>query len=239
MTGTEKIGPRMRFCIRTSAIILVLVPFLMVPVFWNHFKTHFSGGIEDSMVTGQWHIVVINIVLFTSFLIPLTYRRKVSWKEFGLVTAFFVSLFVEMYGIPLTVMFVSRAFRVSPDMSVNPLFSVELLGVGFSFTAPMLYGAFLMVLGTVIVIIGWVTLYKRSDHEGLVTTGIYSISRHPQYLGFMLVIYGWMVGWTTLLTVVFGSILVLVYIRTCRKEEKEMGQDHDYGAYKKKVPFII
>ena len=224
MVENHRARPLFRWSLRAAAAVILLLPFLMMPFFWDHFKAHFTGGIEGSMVTGQWHIVLINIVLFTSFLIPLTFRKKVSWKEFGLVTAFFVSLFVEMYGIPLTVMFASRAFHASPDTPVNALFSVKLLGIGFSITAPMAYGAFLMLLGTVIVIAGWVTLYKRVDQEGLVTTGIYSISRHPQYLGFMLVIYGWMVGWTTLLTVIFGSILLAVYIRVCIKEEKEMGE---------------
>ncbi|MGA1819882.1 MAG: methyltransferase family protein [Thermoplasmatota archaeon] len=239
MTGIKKDRPRLRWPIRIAGAVLLLLPFIMIPFFWNHFKAHFTGGIEGSMITGQWHIVLINIILFTSFLIPLTFRKKVSWKEFGLVTAFFVSLFVEMYGIPLTVMFASRAFHASPDTTVNALFSVELWGIGFSFTAPMAYGALLMVLGTAIVIVGWITLYRRVEKEGLVTTGVYSISRHPQYLGFMLVIYGWMVGWTTLLTVLFGAILLAVYIRVCMKEEKEMGKDHDYAEYRKRVPFII
>ena len=103
----------------------------------------------------------------------------------------------------------------------------------------MLYGAFLMILGTAVVIVGWVTLYRRVDREGLVTTGIYSISRHPQYLGFMLVIYGWMVGWPTVLTVIFGTILLIVYVRVCIKEEKEVAREHDYNGYKEEVPFLL
>ncbi|MGA1866630.1 MAG: methyltransferase family protein [Thermoplasmatota archaeon] len=228
-----------RYLARSSAVIILLFPLLMLPEFASHIKAHFTGAIEGSMITGQWHIVIINIVLFTSFLIPLTFRKKVSWKEFGLVAAFFVSLFVEMYGLPLTVMFASRIFHASSDAALDSALSVELLGVDFAFTVPMIYGSLLMVAGTIIVIAGWVTLYKRIDREGMVTTGIYSVSRHPQYLGFILVIYGWMVGWTTPLTVVFGSILMIVYVRTSIKEEREMGKDHDYGSYRKRTPFLI
>ncbi|MBN1538672.1 MAG: hypothetical protein JW939_00885 [Candidatus Thermoplasmatota archaeon] len=228
-----------RWAIRSCAVILLLYPLLMLPEFASHIKAHFTGSIEDAMITGQWHIVIINIVLFTSFLIPLTFRKKVSWMEFGLVTAFFVSLFVEMYGVPLTIMFASRIFHASPETVVDTVLSVELLGVAFSFTVPMIYGSVLMAGGTMIVVAGWVTLYRRIEEEGLVTTGIYSISRHPQYLGFILVIFGWMIGWTTPLTVVFGSILIIVYIRTCLKEEREMGKNNDHGSYRMRTPFLI
>ncbi|MBN1389039.1 MAG: DUF1295 domain-containing protein [Candidatus Thermoplasmatota archaeon] len=228
-----------KWAVRVFAIILIMFPLLMLPEFVSHIKAHFTGAIEGSMITGQWHIVIINIVLFTSFLIPLTYRKKVSWKEWGLVSAFFISLFIEMYGLPLTVMFASRIFHAPPEAAVDTALSVELLGAVFAFTVPMIYGSVLMIAGTIIVVVGWVTLYRRIDREGLVTTGIYSISRHPQYLGFIMVIYGWVVGWTTPLTVVFGSILMIVYVRTCMKEEREMGGDHDYGSYRKRTPFLI
>ncbi|MGA1872643.1 MAG: methyltransferase family protein [Thermoplasmatota archaeon] len=236
LTGDAAAG---RWALRVLMIIILASPFVMPHAFMDHFRAHFTGGIEGSMITGQWHVVLINIVLFLSFLVPLSFRKKISWKEFGLVTAFFVSLFVEMYGIPLTVMFASRAFNTSTGASVDPVMTIRLLGVDFGFTAPMIYGTLLMALGTIIVVIGWVTLYRNIDRDGLVTSGIYSVSRHPQYLGFLLVIYGWIIGWTTVLTVIFGLILFLVYIRVCFREEKEMDLDHDYGSYKEKVPFMI
>jgi protein-S-isoprenylcysteine O-methyltransferase Ste14 len=191
------------------------------------------------MITGEWHVVLINILLFVSFLIPLSFRKKFSWKEYGIVTAFFISLFVEMYGIPLTIMFFSKAFHTSSSAPVDLVFTGRILGVSFGFTLPMIYGSVLMTIGSVIVVTGWVTLYRNVKKEGLVTKGIYSISRHPQYLGFLMVILGWVIGWTTVLTVIFGTVLIIMYIRVSLKEEREMSKDHDYLAYKKRVPFML
>ncbi len=221
-------------------MVLILIFPLFFPFhFLEHLKAHFTGAIEGSVITGQWHVVLINIILFVSFLIPLSFRKKVSWKEYGLVAAFFISLFIEMYGIPLTIMFFSRAFQTTTTAPIDTLFTIRMLGVGFAFTLPMAYGAVLMLLGTVIVIVGWVTLYKNISKDGLVTHGIYSISRHPQYFGFLMVIYGWIIGWTTILTLIFGIVLFVMYVRVCVKEEKEMGKDHDYNSYKKEAPFLF
>ncbi len=37
-------------------------------------------------------LVIISIVVFSLFIIPLTYRKRAKWIDFGLVGAFFVSL---------------------------------------------------------------------------------------------------------------------------------------------------
>jgi protein-S-isoprenylcysteine O-methyltransferase Ste14 len=144
-----------------------------------------------------------------------------------------------MYGIPLTVFFASRYLGGSEKETVNTIFSVDILGVDFAFSIGMIYGSILMIMGTVIILVGWITLYRNLKRTDLVTEGIYSISRHPQYLGFILIIVGWVVGWPTLLTLIFGPILVAMYIRVCRKEEMEMGKVADYGEYRKATPFMI
>lgn len=228
-----------KLILRIPLLILLLSTFFVIPDLVDHFKAHFSGGIMDSIITDQWWVVLVNILVFTSFLIPLTFRRKANWKEYGIVIAFFVSLFVEMYGIPLTVFFASRYLGGSEKETARTIFSVDILGVDFAFSIGMIYGSILMILGTAILIVGWITLYRNLKKTDLVTSGIYSISRHPQYLGFILIIVGWVVGWPTLLTLIFGPILVAMYIRVCKKEEKEMSKVADYREYRKTAPFMI
>ncbi|MGA1821815.1 MAG: methyltransferase family protein [Thermoplasmatota archaeon] len=228
-----------KLILRIPLAILLLSALFYIPDLYDHFEAHLSGGIMDSIITDQWWVVLVNILVFTSFLIPLTFRRKANWKEYGIVIAFFVSLFVEMYGIPLTVFFASRYLGGSEKESARTLFSVDVLGVDFAFSIGMIYGSILMILGTIIIVIGWVTLYRNLKKTDLVTSGIYSLSRHPQYLGFLLVIAGWVVGWPTLLTLIFGPILVVMYIRVCVKEEREMSRTVDYGEYRKRTPFMI
>lgn len=229
----------LNWTIRVLLLLFFLSMFLFPRDLYDHFYAHLTGSIESSVIKGQWLIVVLNILAFTGFLIPLGFRRKANWKEYGLVAAFFISLFIEMYGIPFAILFASKAIQPTGGADLHRPLVIPFLGVDFAFTIPMIYGAVMMIAGTVLIMWGWIALYRNIKKEGLVTTGLYSISRHPQYLGFILVIGGWLLGWPTLLTVIFAPILIFMYIRVCKKEEKEMGEDHDYQAYRNKVPFMI
>jgi protein-S-isoprenylcysteine O-methyltransferase Ste14 len=229
-----------KFFIRILFIILFIIPFFFIAEFWDHFQFHLSGSIMDNIITQNWVVVIINIAIFLSFLIPLSFRRKIDWKEYGLVTAFFVSLFIEMYGIPLTIYFAANSFTNQKTDVPNIIYQFDFFGQNISLTTAMTYGTILMIIGSLLILIGWVTLYKKlKKDDTLVTTGIYSYSRHPQYLGFIIIIGGWLIGWPTLLTLIFAPILVVMYIRVCRLEEKELNKNNEYSNYKKKVPFLI
>ena len=218
---------------------LILIPIIFFTDFYIHIYSHFTGTILTTVISHQWHIVIINIAMFITFLIPLSFRRKINWKEYGLVTAFFVSLFVEMYGIPLTILFVSKSINNSYVELPNVVYEFEFLGVEIAMDMAMLYASILMVIGTLFILVAWITLYKKIKHEELVTSGIYSYSRHPQYFGFILIIIGWLVGWPTILTIIFAIILIFMYVRVCKIEEKELSHIKKYKEYKERVPFFI
>jgi protein-S-isoprenylcysteine O-methyltransferase Ste14 len=220
-------------------VILIIIPFLFYEAFFDHIYFHFTGLLLPNTITNQWHIVVLNIVLFLSFMIPLSFRRRINWKEYGLVTAFFVSLFVEMYGIPLTIYFTSSYFTSAGGEAPSSAVVFSFLGVSISMTVAMVYGTILMLIGMFLIVIGWITLYRNSKENALVTSGIYSVSRHPQYFGFILVVVGWLIGWPTILTLIFSPILIFMYIRVCKIEEKELSSNSEYEIYRKKAPFFI
>jgi protein-S-isoprenylcysteine O-methyltransferase Ste14 len=224
---------------RILFIILIIIPFFFIEEFVIHIHSHFTGSILPNIITEQWHIVIINIVLFISFLIPLSFRRKIDWKEYGLITAFFVSLFVEMYGIPLTVFFAAETISGGGTEIPNQVIHFNFLGVEIAMSHAMVYATVLMLLGMVLIILGWVTLYKNIKEDEIVTKGIYSLSRHPQYLGFILMVVGWLIGWPTFLTVIFGPVLIIIYVRVSLIEERELGDNEEYKKYKKEVPFFL
>jgi len=236
---------------RFILILLVLFPFFYFNEFYFHFKAYFTGNIINRLITQEWHIVLFSILLFVAFLIPLTYRRKAKWAEKGLVSAFFISLFVEMYGIPFTLLFASKYFAPSVDLPSN-FVNFNLFGVGFGMDLAMTYSAFLMIIGATLIIVGWISLYnsvRKSKEKNIkqesnsknknifVTNGIYSYSRHPQYLGFILVIIGWFIGWPTIITLVFAPILIYKYVRVCLTEEKEVYPE--LSDYRKRVPMFV
>jgi protein-S-isoprenylcysteine O-methyltransferase Ste14 len=177
--------------------------------------------------------------MFITFLIPLSFRRRINWKEYGLVTAFFVSLFIEMYGLPLSILFVSKTIYPTNIGIARVVYEFEFLGVNIAMDMAMLYASILIIIGTLFILVGWITLYKNIKKQNLVTTGIYSYSRHPQYLGFLLIILGWLIGWPTILTTIFAVILVYKYVKVCKIEEKELANIESYKKYKEKVPFFF
>ena len=226
--------------IRLLLILLILIPIVFFRDFYKHFYVYLTGNIITELITQQWHIVVLSILLFVAFLIPLSFRRKANWSEYSLVGAFFVSLFVEMYGIPLTIIFASKYFFTTKTDLPSGLIQFDFLGVGFGMDMAMSYAALLMIIGALFVIIGWITLYRNTKKKGLVINGIYQYSRHPQYLGFILVIIGWFIGWPTILTLIFSPILIYKYIRLCKTEEyKIQNRFPEYKNYKNRVPFFI
>ncbi len=219
--------------LRALLLLLAVSPTAFWPAFLEHFLAHFTGSVLA--ISQQWHIAALNIAFFLAFLIPLSFRRKASWKEKGLVTAFFVSLFVEMYGLAFSMIFASRYLFPGTSHTPKELFGFEFAGACFSMTIGMVYGLLLMAVGTALIAVGWVTLYRNAK-KGLVKTGIYGYSRHPQYLGFILMVLGWFVSWPTILTAVFTPILVYKYIKVSLKEEREAGPE--YQAYTEKTPFM-
>ncbi len=77
--------------------------------------------------------------------------------------------------------------------------------------------------------------------ERIVSTGVYSIVRHPQYLGGILS----HIGFSFLLSALYSLlatplVIALVYIIS-RKEEKELTKEfgQEYEDYKRKVPMLI
>ena len=81
----------------------------------------------------------------------------------------------------------------------------------------------------------------RSKHHELATTGIYARLRHPQYLGFILVMTGFLLQWPTLVTLLMYPILVGMYLRLAKREEGDavrMFGDR-YRSYQAQVPAFI
>ena len=117
---------------------------------------------------------------------------------------------------------------------------------GFSISLfHLIISIFLLMLGAWFGIMGvrQTTLKVAETHrtETIVTTGVYSIIRHPQYFGGLLAHVGisfLLSGWYSLLAT--PLMVVLVYLIS-KKEEKELVKEFgkEYKDYKKKAPMLI
>ncbi|HEX2797225.1 MAG TPA: methyltransferase, partial [Immundisolibacter sp.] len=81
-------------------------------------------------------------------------------------------------------------------------------------------------------------LYEAQRKRTLATSGVYSWVRHPQYVGFVLVMFGFLLQWPTLLTLAMFPVLVVMYLRLARREEREVAAAFgaEYAAYAARVP---
>jgi protein-S-isoprenylcysteine O-methyltransferase Ste14 len=195
---------------------------------------------------GLWLLVIINAAVFIIFAFSFTHpRTERDWRSFGAFAAFLVALFTEMYGFPLTIYLLSGWLaRRYPgldllshdaghlwqtllgwkgDPHLNPL---HLLSNG------LIFGGFILLASA------WQVLYEAQRERRLATTGPYDYVRHPQYAAFILIMLGFLFQWPTLLTLSMFPILVVMYVRLARREEREALQTfgEGYARYAAQTP---
>jgi protein-S-isoprenylcysteine O-methyltransferase Ste14 len=185
---------------------------------------------EEAPAYGLWPLVVINTAVFVIFAFSFTRPRTGrDWRSFGAFSAFLVALFTEMYGFPLTIYLLSGwlASRY-PGIDLlshnNGHLWETLLGWGGDphFNPLHLLSNVVIFGGFVLIAAAWDVLYKAQRTGALATTGPYAHVRHPQYVGFILILLGFLLQWPTLLTLIMFPILVAMYARLARQEEREV-----------------
>lgn len=195
---------------------------------------------------GLWGLAIINSAVFIlfafSFFKPRTGR---DWRSFGAFSGFLVALFAEMYGFPLTIYLLSGWLQSRyPQVDWFSHDAGHLLEDLFGWRANPHFGPFHILSfvfiggGFVLISAGWKVLYEAQRREMLATTGVYSYFRHPQYVGFVLVMFGFLLQWPTLLTLVMFPVLVGMYVRLSFVEEREArkGFGAAYDHYAAAVP---
>lgn len=192
---------------------------------------------SDAPAYGLWSLVIINSAVFILFAYSFFKPKSPGdWRSFSAFSAFLVALFAEMYGFPLTIYFLSGWLQ--SRFSGVDWFSHDaghLLEMLFGWKSNPHAGPFHILSfvfiggGFVLIAAAWKVLYDVQQKRSLAITGPYSYVRHPQYVGFILVMFGFLLQWPTILTLAMFPVLTVMYVKLARTEEHDARSEFGEG----------
>lgn len=199
---------------------------------------------DFSMHYGHWGWVLIMVLIASwvlyRFVAPRSWR---DWMGAGLVQAFIIALYAEMYGFPLTIYLLTGFLGIDlPLTGFSGHLWATMLGYGATGAMlEMMLGGVFIVVGLALLIRGWVQVYRTSLEGKLATQGVYGLVRHPQYTGIMLAVFGQVIHWPTVITLLLFPLIVLAYVRLATREESALTERFGevYQTYRQRVPMLF
>ncbi|MFD8645122.1 MULTISPECIES: methyltransferase family protein [Streptomyces] len=194
---------------------------------------------------GLLPLVVLNTLLFIVFAASFFHpKTKRDWRAMGAYSAFMVALFTEMYGAPLTIYllgsWLGSTFPLLKDTHAGGHLWNDLTGwSGDPHLSPFHLASYVAITaGFWLLAAAWRRLHEAAQHDRLAITGPYAWVRHPQYDGFLLVMTGFLLQWPTIPTLIMFPVLVYVYVRLARGEEREVAArfGDEWNVYVARTP---
>lgn len=150
-----------------------------------------------------------------------------------------------MYGFPLTIYLLSGWLSTRfPGIDWLSHDSGHLLETILGWKSNPHFGPFhllsnlLIAAGFWLLASAWKVLYAAQRNHRLATSGAYARLRHPQYAGFILIMTGFLFQWPTLVTLAMFPVLVFMYVRLARREERDARTEFGeaYARYERNTP---
>jgi protein-S-isoprenylcysteine O-methyltransferase Ste14 len=193
-------------------------------------------------------IIALNVILFFLFALmgALDFRKKEQRRLWGAsvsiivaetlgfsqrlasVATFIVAFYISMQGMPVSIYAILWVFGADTKgwLPLNYL-PLEIIGLIMFF------------IGGILVIFGWSKIFKAKTT--LVTDGIYSYIKHPQYLGILLATLSLVIYRFSPISLILWPVLVIIYYQLAKKEEKIVASKfgEDFLKYQQTVPMFL
>lgn len=191
-----------------------------------------------------WGAAAISIVIVSWFFyrvfVPKTWKE---WTRAGVVQAFIIAFYAEMYGFPVTLYALTRWFGLDVAGTFwDGNLWIYLTGTPAAMLVSMILGYSIALFGIVLIGASWREVYRARRENRMATEGPYAIVRHPQYTAFFLIVFGeGVVHWPTVFSLAAFPVVVIAYFGLARKEERQMAQrfGDEYLQYRKRVPMFF
>ena len=192
----------------------------------------FWGGAAISILVASWFLY--------RYVAPKSWRE---WTRAGIVQAFVIAFYAEMYGFPVTIYLLARVFGLDIRGSFwDGNLWIYLTGKQEAMLVSMVIGYTIAFFGIMLLIAGWREVYRANKAGRLATGGPYALVRHPQYTGIFLIFFGeGVVHWPTVFSLTAFPITVIAYTLLARREERTMLEKFgdEYSEYKRRVPMFL
>jgi protein-S-isoprenylcysteine O-methyltransferase Ste14 len=187
----------------------------------------YSLWFDVMMLTNMIYMYTKNPTLFSERLTAHGSHNQEKWDR-----TLLISLFV-LGGLWLVAMPLD-ALR----MDLSPLFPVGMRIIGGLLLIP----AFYFIVGASIAnpYLSTVVRFQSDLNQKVITTGVYNLVRHPQYLGIIILMIGGPCLLGSILGIVFGIGITIILIKRIKGEEKMLEEKLDgYVEYQKKVKYRL
>jgi protein-S-isoprenylcysteine O-methyltransferase Ste14 len=184
-------------------------------------------------------VIVIASWMMYRYLAPQSWKE---WSRAGVLQAFIIAFYAEMYGFPLTIYLLARFFGIDVAWTEGGNLWAQLFGTPMAHIVAMVLGYLIVFAGAAMVVDGWRIIHRVRGQKRLAVEGVYGRVRHPQYTGLFLIIFGeGIVHWPTVVSVIAFPVIVFAYTMLARKEERQMLAQFgdEYRAYQQRVPMFI